>query len=111
MQRLLGSLLWALVLAATAGHSQARAQHQLQLPTLHSIWIGRSQTAGQVIGPQRERRQATSKPSAKKSTKSFELDCLHAHNKYRRLHQAGELIIDNKVSPLKCCAIATSSQA
>lgn len=38
------------------------------------------------------------KEKKKKQQRNFELDCLETHNKWRRLHQVGDLEFDAKVS-------------
>lgn len=39
-----------------------------------------------------------SPPKKNKKKKSFELECLKAHNKWRKLHGVPELVFDKKVS-------------
>lgn len=46
----------------------------------------------------RGKREAPLAAKSKSSGKGLEAECLRAHNKWRRLHQAPELVFDKKVS-------------
>lgn len=60
--------------------------------------------AGQKLALRVKREAATTestppkKPQGGKNKRSFEKDCLRAHNKWRKLHGAQDLKIDKKVS-------------
>lgn len=46
------------------------------------------------------KRESPTRAEKRVSEKKFEADCLRAHNKWRRFHQAPALVFDKKVSLL-----------
>lgn len=100
------SLAWVVALAAalciTSGH-RSKLASALELIEPATEDTANRQSVGSLLS--RVRRDNSNNLNQRKknskSKKAFEIECLAAHNKWRRLHGAKDLQIDPKVSVIR----------